>query len=71
MASIRASKIIDMSRIEHMASTRASETSTDFTEDKSRIESAWLARECSMTLEAAVSSFQSEVKHGPNFVCTC
>ena len=28
-------------------------------------------REHSVTLEAALSTFQSEVKLGPNFVCTC
>ena len=49
-----------------MVSIRASETHE---ESVRRLEQNM--KESSVTLEAAVTTFQSKVKLGPDFVCTC
>ena len=78
MASVRASETCEqtLQRQEQnrtcMASVRASETCEQTLQRQERNRKCMASmRERSVTLEAALSTFQSEVKLGPNFVCTC
>ena len=78
MASVRASETCEqtLQRQEQnrtcMASVRASETCEQTLQRQERNRKCMAStRERSVTLEAALSTFHSEVKLGPNFVCTC
>ena len=78
MASVRASETCEqtLQRQERnkkcMASVRASETCEQTLQGQERNRKCMAStRERSVTLEAALSTFQSEVKLGPNFVWTC
>ena len=78
MASVRASETCEqtLQRQEQnrtrMASVRASETCEQTLQRQERNRKSMAStRERSVTLEAALSTFQSEIKLGPNFVCTC
>ena len=56
----------------HMASMRASETSNKMKcRKQSNMESMANRRSKNVNVKDAISLFQSDVKLGPDFVCTC
>ena len=78
MASLRQSETCEQSmkrqaqNKEHMASVRASETHEQALNRRaSNKQSMSIKRKRNVSVECAVSAFHSEVKLGPDYVCTC
>ena len=76
MASMRASETSGKNNREHMASTRTTENSEQIVhrqqQSREHMASMRVTKKASnVSVQQAIMSFQSDIKNGPDFVCSC